>query len=53
VTNVTEALLNMWYPVIEQGRCVKDGKSPKWMHAEGVSVILTNCVLHETVSSEN
>ena len=45
VTNVTEALLNMWYPVIEQGRCVKDGKSPKWMHAEGVSAILTNwCV---------
>ena len=52
VTNVTEALLNMWYPVIERGRCVKDGKSPKWMHAEGVSVILTNCVFHETVSSE-
>ena len=42
-----------YYPDVNAGTCVKDGKSPKWMHAEGVSAILTNCVLHETVSSEN
>jgi hypothetical protein len=32
--NATAAMLEMWYPVMEQRRCIKDGNTPRWMLSE-------------------
>ena len=34
-TNKTEEYLTMWYPAITRQKCLKDGKTPTWMLAEG------------------
>jgi len=33
--NNTEKYLEMWYPVLEEYKCLKDGKMPPWMLEEG------------------
>eukprot|EP00956_Cyclotella_meneghiniana_P017843 scaffold29369_cov57-Cyclotella_meneghiniana.AAC.13 len=33
-TNRTADLLEKWYPLLEQRRCVKDGATPTWMLSE-------------------
>ena len=33
--NKTEEYLNMWYPIVEEHKCKKDGTMPAWMLAEG------------------
>jgi hypothetical protein len=36
-TNRTADLLEKWYPLLEQRRCVKDGATPTWMLSETFS----------------
>ena len=32
--NATAAMLEMYYPVLEERRCIKDGGTPGWMMSE-------------------
>ena len=34
ITNQTAALLEMWYPMLHERRCVNDGATPSWMLGE-------------------
>jgi len=33
--NVTAAYLDMWYPILEENRCMNDGHAPSWMMNDG------------------
>jgi hypothetical protein len=33
-TNMTQVLLEKWYPMLDERRCVKDGQTPGWMMSE-------------------
>lgn len=33
-TNMTEVLLEKWYPILDERRCVRDGSPPGWMMGE-------------------
>jgi hypothetical protein len=33
--NTTEEYIKMWYPVLEESKCKKDGSIPPWMLKEG------------------
>jgi hypothetical protein len=33
-TNMTALLLEKWYPILDERRCVQDGQPPSWMMSE-------------------
>lgn len=33
-TNMTEVLLEKWYPLLGEGRCINDKQMPNWMLSE-------------------